>query len=314
VGLRQKEYCLYNEQLTREQYEEFSKNPKLDEEKFNELRLKTPHKNLEITQSEDCLGDYISNCKNCYWCFDIMGSEDCRYVWDAMTNTSYDCFNCGGDEGQGFCNYLYNSLAGYYSTNLKCCNKCAKSSDLSYCDYCTSCDSCFGCVGLHHKNYCILNKQYTKEQYQELLPRIIEHMEHTGEWCEFFPRDFSACGYNDSMAQYYFPLTKEQALAKGFNWSDYQKPALDDPSAIKCQKDGKLFRIIPKEKEFYEKHGLPMPTLCPDCRNHQRRQKQNPRQICSRKCDSCGLSIFSTCKPNRPEKIYCETCYLKSLS
>jgi hypothetical protein len=32
------------------------------------------------------------------------------------------------------------------------------------------------------KQYCILNKQYTKEEYEELVPKIIEHMKKTGEW------------------------------------------------------------------------------------------------------------------------------------
>jgi len=30
--------------------------------------------------------------------------------------------------------------------------------------------------------YCILNKQYSKEEYEELVPKIIEHMQKTGEW------------------------------------------------------------------------------------------------------------------------------------
>ena len=29
---------------------------------------------------------------------------------------------------------------------------------------------------LRNKSYCILNKQYTKEEYEELVPKIIEHM------------------------------------------------------------------------------------------------------------------------------------------
>jgi hypothetical protein len=37
-------------------------------------------------------------------------------------------------------------------------------------------------VGLHDKSYCILNKQYTKEEYEELVPKIIEKMMKDDEW------------------------------------------------------------------------------------------------------------------------------------
>ena len=47
---------------------------------------------------------------------------------------------------------------------------------------CFACKYCFGCVGLRNKSYCILNKQYTKEEYETLVPRIIAHMRETGEW------------------------------------------------------------------------------------------------------------------------------------
>ena len=35
----------------------------------------------------------------------------------------------------------------------------------------------------------------------------------------------SPFGYNETIAQDYFPLTREEALAKGFNWSDYEAPS-----------------------------------------------------------------------------------------
>ncbi|MEI8091831.1 MAG: hypothetical protein WCG98_06540 [bacterium] len=34
----------------------------------------------------------------------------------------------------------------------------------------------FGCVGMRDKEYCILNKQYTREEYETLVPQIIEKM------------------------------------------------------------------------------------------------------------------------------------------
>jgi hypothetical protein len=37
----------------------------------------------------------------------------------------------------------------------------------------------FGCIGLRNQQYCILNKQYTKEEYEKTVALIIEHMQQT---------------------------------------------------------------------------------------------------------------------------------------
>ena len=66
-----------------------------------------------------------------------------------------------------------------------------------------------------------MNKQYTKEEYEELVPKIIEHMktpltnpllggEGMSERGEFFPMHSSHYAYNETIAQDFFPLTKEQ--------------------------------------------------------------------------------------------------------
>jgi hypothetical protein len=45
-----------------------------------------------------------------------------------------------------------------------------------YCDSCDACKNCFGCTGLKHKEYCILNKQYTPEEYEQKVSKIIDKM------------------------------------------------------------------------------------------------------------------------------------------
>ena len=39
-------------------------------------------------------------------------------------------------------------------------------------------------------------------------------MKKNSEWGNFFPGYMSVCGYNESVAQDYFPLSKEEALKK----------------------------------------------------------------------------------------------------
>ena len=38
----------------------------------------------------------------------------------------------------------------------------------------------------------------------------------TGEWGEFFPSSLSPFGYNETVAQEYFPLTREEVLESSF--------------------------------------------------------------------------------------------------
>jgi len=94
---------------------------------------------------------------------------------------------------------------GYRFTNF-----CRNSQDLFYCDNCHGCKNCFGCVGLRKKEYCILNKQFTRQEYEEFLPSIISHMTSTQEWGEFFPIEKSIFPYEDTLAAEYFFKARSQ--------------------------------------------------------------------------------------------------------
>lgn len=101
----------------------------------------------------------------------------------------------------------------------------ANTSHLYYSAYCIQdVHDCFGCIGLRSARYCILNKQYTKEEYEVLVPKIIEKMKIDGEWGEFFPAKYSHFGYNQIMNMEKYPLSKDEAIAQGFTWSDYEAP------------------------------------------------------------------------------------------
>lgn len=337
VGLRQKKYYLYNEYVGREQYEEFLKhfsftreNIKAAQQKVYELRLQTPRQNLDMLGSEDCLGDDLWNSKNCVECFGLVNSENNKYIWDGIVNNSYDCFNVGVDT-----NFVYECIGTYRCNNVKFSNKCSSSSDLMYCDFCMNSEYLFGCIGLNHKKYCILNKQYTKEEYDALVPKIIEHMKATGEWGEFFPMSISPFGYNDTMAQEYFPLDRDEALAKECHWNDYVRPrpeglkyiaAKDLPDDIteipddicnwvlECSRDGIFFKITPWELKLYRREGISLPELCPNCRHFTRKAKINPRKLHDRSCMKCNAEIKTTYAESRPEIVYCEKCYLESVN
>jgi hypothetical protein len=158
-----------------------------------------------------------------------------------------------------------------------------------------------------------------------------------GEWGEFFPPSLSPFGYNETVAQEYYPLTKEEALSKGFNWSDYEPPPpqvdrvitreqmkklpdniKDIPDdilnwALTCEVTGKPYRIIKQELAFYREHNLPIPRRHPDQRHKDRMALRNPRKLYDRTCMKCNKPIKTTYAPDRPEIVYCEACYLNEV-
>jgi hypothetical protein len=189
-------------------------------------------------------------------------------------------------------------------------------------------ESIFGCSNVRNKQYCILNRQYSKEAYAELVPKIIEHMKKTGEWGEFFPPMLSPFAYNETVAQEYFPLTRKDIEMRGWRWKEDDKREfqpqtvevshnIDDiqdtlcSEILACEVTGRNYRIIPQELEFYRKIHLPIPRRHPDQRHRDRIAKRNPRRLWKRICSKCREEIWTSYPPKSPYTVYCEKCYLK---
>jgi hypothetical protein len=140
------------------------------------------------------------------------------------------------------------------------------------------------------------------------------------------PIDLCPYAYNESTAYEFFPLTKEEALAKGFTWRDpdqreyltatvevpdHIKDVADDilKAILKCEACGKNYQIIERELQFLRRFNLPIPNHCPLCRDRSRIKQLNPMQTYNRKCDKCNVAIETSYAPDRPEIVYCENCY-----
>jgi hypothetical protein len=184
---------------------------------------------------------------------------------------------------------------------------------------CHDLKNCFGCVGLRKKQYCILNKQYTKEQYEELIPKIIEQMNvlpyvdnknRVYKYGEFFPSELSPFLYNETIAHEHFPLSKEEIIQKGFYWRDPEardyaieitNEEIPDTieetdesiigKVIECKHKGtcneqctEAFKLIPEEYSFYKRMNIPIPHLCPNCRHYERFKQVNPTKLYNRSC------------------------------
>ena len=217
VNLRNQSYVFFNEQLTKEEYlkkiseidlgsfEEYENQKKKALEHFKKYPSRAVYENI----TKDCTGSYLFESKNCKESYEVGYSEDSKYLmlmkqaqvkdcwdytdWGHNAELIYDCIVVGENVSNiKFCWYVYQN-----------------SSDMEYSALCVGCKDCFGCVGLKKKQYCILNKQYTKEEYFELKEKIIEHMNNMPyedkkgliyKYGEYFPMEFSSYPYNNSFA------------------------------------------------------------------------------------------------------------------
>jgi len=336
-NLRQKQYHFLNQPLPKDEYERrvreiLGSYSKMEEarEQWMELQRSMVHRSANVVGSEHCTGDFIENSRNCLDCYDINESQDSRYVTvGVQVKDNYDCSNM----------YIkpelaYETLGTIETYATAYCLFVFHSQNLLYCEYCFHCKDCFGCVGLQRKQYCVFNKQYSREEYESLVPKIIEQMKVRGEWGLYFPPSLSPFGYNESLAHEYLPLTEREARAEGFYWRNVveKKPevpktilasrlpdSIDDiPDdvvhwAIVCEQTKRPFRILKQELDFYRRQKLPLPHLHPDERYDRRLALRNPRKLWKRTCGKCGQGIETTYAPKRPETVYCEECYLKEV-
>lgn len=338
TNLSQKSYCIRNKQLTKEDYNLEAANiltgsAKMQKEcvkEFVQMRSERVVKYAHMIGCEHCTGDYQQHSKNCINCYDILESEDLHNV--IFASKSKDCFQCSllGDEAE----LCYESISSLNGKNVRFSHFVIDSIHVDYSDFIFNCQHVFGCEGLRHKKYCILNKQYTKEEYEELIPKIIEHMKQTNEWGKFFPKEFSCFAYNESTISEYFPLSREEALAQGFKWREesVEKPKVEKiiPASqlpdsledipddilnwgIECEITNRPFKITPKELSFYRKMNIPIPRKHPDERYSWRTALRNPRKLWKRQCQKCDKDIQTTYSPERTEKVLCEKCYLKEV-
>ncbi len=185
VNLANKSYCIFNRQLTKEAYESIIESYKaLPPQKIlallEELSLKYP-----ITQSaaernvNSPFGNHVYDCKNCYMCFDTGRSEDCLYLSD-----------CGDNKQSIDMTYAYKGCDMSYqvidSVRLHNCNFILNSEncqDSSYLINCKGVKNSLGCIGLQYKEYCILNRQFSKDEYEKIASQIKKSLtESNNQW------------------------------------------------------------------------------------------------------------------------------------
>ena len=344
INLKHKKYYIFNKKYSKEEcfrkLKEFGieRNDCIDtlKKQTQKEHWKYPVRFMNGKKNNNVTGQHINNSKDAFNSYMVNNVENVKHFQFSILNETKDCYDCTV-VGWAASRVYESTVIGDRTYDIKFCLECWPDvRELEYCAYCQSSSNLFACVGLRHKQYCIFNKQYTKEEYLELVPKIKAQMNelpfvdkngNVYKYGEFFPPEIFPFCYNNTIAQEYFPLTKEEALEKGYNWYDKPKSeyeptikAKDLPDNIKdakeeilseiiqcanekegaCQGSG-VYQIIPTELEFLKKHRLPLPRLCPDCRHTERIKQRNPMQLHKRQCMCNGQKDTTEIYTNQQE-------------
>jgi hypothetical protein len=284
--LENQSYCIGNEQLSKEDY--FKKKEHILGEKDKFESRKQTHKpwNLgsknctgaSIVKSEDVVNGaflyQVNRSRNVTFSGSKNGNYelfDVHHFWSPSWNTAYAV--CGGWSGV---------------EHLYCSTHVNGGSNIYYSIYLENCSFCLWCIGLRNQEYCIFNKQYTKDEWYEKVDEIFTQMEEDWVLGNFFPWSMNRFYFNDTAACLIDPsFTKEEVTALWYLWRD-EPIKVDIPDWMETVKTSELwqyewcndgirtidpvilkkviideqgnnYRIVKLEYDFLMKHGLPLP-------------------------------------------------------
>ena len=348
---RNKEFYIRNKQYTKDDYfkelEVLNLGSRQSRDlllvEFENLQKNAFYRYANIIKTTDSTGNDILNSKNCTECFDIYNTENAKYCFRLLNNKdSMDVDYAGKAE------LLYEYSTGALNDyNVKFSYSAMDAvSHAEYTESCVSSKNLFGCMSIKNKENVILNKVYSAEEFKLMREKIIQQMNgmpyvdskgRVYKYGEFFPSELSVFAYNETLAQDYFPLSREQIIEEGHRWyepeekyyeisikgkdiTDNIKDADDKiiNEVIGCIHEGKCnhkcitaFRLTEDEYNFYKKHNIPIPNKCSNCRYYERFTKVLPLKLWHRKCmkEGCSNEFETSYSPDRKEIVYCESCY-----
>ena len=348
VNLRGQSYMIFNQKYSREEYFEKIKEFKLDTRNgIKEIQQKSEAfiKQFPVreyggnAQNFNVSGEYIfnsKNAKNCYMCIDVEDVSNTQFV---TVPTAKDCYDYSG-WGNGASQLYEVANCGNGVNNVKFSYYCFPDIlNTEYSMWCIGAKNNFGCANLKRKQYAILNKVYDKETYEKLVAQIkIDMMENPYidskgriyKYGEFFSPEFSLFPYNDSNAMKFLPNTKEEIINQGYAWKDKTEnsypatiQAKDLPQTINevseniihevisCHECTKSYKIANGEYTVLKKLNLPIPDICPKCREANRFSKINKPIFKNSTCAQCGTGIQTA--HNEDKIIYCVKCYQQEI-
>ena len=327
TNLQGKEYHIFNRPVPKAEYEQtvrdwaFTARPKVEsaKEQFDEFLAAHPLPHIITDNPHANTGNYLQRCKNAYDSFECVDAENVVHC-HALIGAK-DCLD-GYGFGGGMAKCVQFVEVGDTAESLVNCIDCRDNvSQLTYCSNCERCSNLFGCVGLTDKEYCVFNKQYTREEYSQLREEIVIRLKARGTWGKFFPPAFSGFAYNQSSAGLFMPMSKIPAKLVGFRWSDhdeYIRPSqllagreqspeetfaecpvrLEDVNTSNirsdifiCEMSGRPFRLTKEELALYELLSVAPPARAFEQRLQERITRLAPHALGQRKSSGSGAKL-----------------------
>lgn len=329
-NLRNKQFCIRNQQYNKEDYFKEISNINLGSRKsrellineFNILKKRVIYRYANIMKSVDSTGNDLLNVNNCKNCFEVNNSENVKYCYRILNSKDYMDATYAG-RGELLYEYCTGSLNDY---NVKFSYSAFDSvQNAEYVESCIVSKNLFGCISIKNKENVILNKVYSKDEYTILREKILEQMNEVPyidkkgrvyRYGEFFPIEISSFAYNETMSNDFIPLNKEQVLKEGYKWREpenknhiitiHPNDIIDsiDEVGIEITKEVigciheekcdhhclKAFKITDDEFKFYKKNNIPIPNRCSNCRYYERFAQILPPKLWHRNCMNEGCT------------------------
>jgi hypothetical protein len=332
VNLNNKSYHFLNKPMDKIKYKKkvteimgsYSKAEKFKKE-FEEFALGFPMRQNNNIKTVGSTGDYLFECKNALDSFEVTSGEDCRYIFSSeRIKDSMDVIGYGANSEK-----LLEVVATGNSSNVIGSWAVENSKDILFGSYLGNCTDCLGCDALRNKKYSILNKEYSKAEYEKLREKIITELRESKIYGSMMPAELAPFAYNETIAQDNFPLTKGVAQEQGYRFEDDIQKTLgqetikphavpdhieDIPDSITdevlaCINCSRNYKITNQELLFYRKMSIPLPRKCFFCRHRSRVARRGPYKFTDRDCDKCHKKIFTNYSSEYTGVVYCEKCY-----
>ena len=340
---RNKSYLWFNEQLTKEEWEKRRAEVDLGSraeakkwlDKFDDLVKTAVWPENFNEHNENSTGEYLTKATNCDSVYYADGGARDEF------HTSWSLGNC---ERNAYASSMSNSQDNYFSCDVVECNKTRYSymlmrcQNVEYSTECYDCEDCFGCVGLRRKKFCILNKQYTEEDYWNKLDELKCAMLVRGEYGEFLPAKMSPAYFPEGGSVRYY-LADPDTFAKKVNAHDFKADAdgaigsvlsgaenvpdsmtipdsiddIDEAWVSKPVQDAtysRRFSLLAPEVSLYKKLRVAPPTSHHVKRVLDLTLTANTGVFEEKICEGCKKKITVSKNARYPDRhIFCKSCY-----
>ncbi len=319
---RHKKYIWFNEQLSKEEYQQRVGQIDLSDADVVEAywqKFFTLWKSQGVwpfafsVGNTEAEGEHLFGCVRCDGCFLQSKSTDCYRCRFGLENSG-----CAYTSGGGYEQDCYLSTGGGYGAKNKFCAGTNKCISCEYCHNCRDCENCFACVGLQRKKFCVFNKQYTEEEYWPLVDELKTRMLASGEYGRFFEAKFSPSGFQYSAGELYVSYSAQRLREYDAPTFDPRRGQVLGPQptdqAIYDPEIGRYYTITSVERQMYKAKHWPLPRKHFVTRLTELIRLSNSPIVEEAVCGLCAQAIVTYRNFSFPERtVYCNECYLKFL-